>query len=281
MKIGSVLSDSIKYPFISPKRLVVLGIILFIGDLYNNFISNGYNILVYILIPIGFFFILLSYGYAIRIIRSSLDGIEHLPPFNKIPGMFVDGVKVLIVSVVYILPYVLIVILAILIAPLLGHMNASFLMIFLLILFALYLLIMLSIWLLAIANMAHGGRLKDAFKFRTLLSLITRIGLLNFVIWYILVGIISLLLIFVGRLMVDLFSFIGVVIVGSFVYSLVLSYANIFLFRSVALVYESGGMEILQCSKCGGIYELGEDESADDFESCQCGGELKQVKKYV
>lgn len=280
MKIRKVLSDSIKYPLSDPKRLVVLGIILFIGDLYNNFLSNGYNLIVYILLPVGFLFILLSYGYEIRVIISSLNRVDHLPPFNKIWGMFLDGVKILIVSIVYILPYILIVLLAILLAPLIGGMNASFFVIFLLIIFILYFIIMLPIWLLAIANMAHGGSLRDAFKFRNILGIITRIGLLKFIIWYVLVGIISLLLIFVGRLVVDLFGSMSIAIVGSFVYSLVLSYANIFLFRSVALVYESGGIELLKCSKCGGVYELDEGESAEDFESCQCGGELEQIKKY-
>lgn len=37
-------------------------------------------------------------------------------------------------------------------------------------------------------------------------------------------------------------------------------------------------MAYLICEKCGGYYELGENESPDDFESCSCGGNLKYVQ---
>lgn len=35
--------------------------------------------------------------------------------------------------------------------------------------------------------------------------------------------------------------------------------------------------DILVCKSCGGYYKLELDESADDFESCHCGGELKYL----
>jgi len=34
----------------------------------------------------------------------------------------------------------------------------------------------------------------------------------------------------------------------------------------------------LKCEKCGGYYELQEGESPEDFDVCECGGELKHVK---
>ena len=37
-------------------------------------------------------------------------------------------------------------------------------------------------------------------------------------------------------------------------------------------------MPYLECEKCGGYYKLKPGESADDFEKCQCGGNLKVVK---
>lgn len=36
-------------------------------------------------------------------------------------------------------------------------------------------------------------------------------------------------------------------------------------------------MKYLICEKCGGYYELQEGESADDFQSCECGGNLIQA----
>jgi hypothetical protein len=36
-------------------------------------------------------------------------------------------------------------------------------------------------------------------------------------------------------------------------------------------------MPYLICESCGGYYELGEDESPEDFDNCQCGGNLRLV----
>ena len=35
----------------------------------------------------------------------------------------------------------------------------------------------------------------------------------------------------------------------------------------------------LVCDKCNGYYQLQEEESLKDFESCECGGTLKFKKK--
>lgn len=37
-------------------------------------------------------------------------------------------------------------------------------------------------------------------------------------------------------------------------------------------------MDYIICEECGGYYELQSGESADDFENCQCGGNLKLVE---
>ncbi len=39
--------------------------------------------------------------------------------------------------------------------------------------------------------------------------------------------------------------------------------------------------DILICKNCGGYYKLESGESIDDFESCQCGGELKQIHDEI
>jgi len=40
-------------------------------------------------------------------------------------------------------------------------------------------------------------------------------------------------------------------------------------------------MPYLECEKCGGYYKLKPGESANDFEKCQCGGNLKVVKSIT
>ena len=40
-------------------------------------------------------------------------------------------------------------------------------------------------------------------------------------------------------------------------------------------------MSYLICESCNGYYELKEGESHDDFENCQCGGNLRYVDEII
>ena len=96
-----------------------LGIaVLFIGTLLGI-----KNIVVIITLFITGYFLcgFLINGYKFRIIKTSLGGLAELPVFNNWIEMFVDGIKVSIVVVVYLLPTILIMAFAALtILPLLG-----------------------------------------------------------------------------------------------------------------------------------------------------------------
>lgn len=82
MKLKEILSDSFHYPFSNPKRLLLLGIL------------TAASILI---IPA-----ILVMGYTLRIMEYSFNGSSELPPFNEWLVMFVDGLKYIIVMVVYI-----------------------------------------------------------------------------------------------------------------------------------------------------------------------------------
>ncbi len=82
MELYEMLSQSVRYPFSNVKRLLILGI----------FIATGYVII----IPLIF-----ALGYCMRIIESSLEGSPELPPFNAWKKMFIDGLKYILVLLVY------------------------------------------------------------------------------------------------------------------------------------------------------------------------------------
>ena len=50
--------------------------------------------------------IFLLYGYIFRIIKATLAGIDELPDFDEIGEMFVDGIKVFVVAIIYAIPVV-------------------------------------------------------------------------------------------------------------------------------------------------------------------------------
>lgn len=63
---------------------------------------------------VGFIFGIAAYGYEIRILKSSLAGFGELPEFNAMFDMFIDGLKVLIGGIVFLIPLILILVFGIL-----------------------------------------------------------------------------------------------------------------------------------------------------------------------
>lgn len=84
MKTKEIFTDSISFPFSNLKRFLSLGFILIFSPL---------------ILPT-----ILAQGYIIRTIRNTAQGHREMPEFKNWVDMFIDGLKYLIVSVVYGLP---------------------------------------------------------------------------------------------------------------------------------------------------------------------------------
>ena len=80
MNISDNISDSLRYPLNSWIKILILGIIL--------------------IIPIVNFIVI---GYYLRIIKASIAGIDEAPDFDDIGELFVDGIKITVVSIIYML----------------------------------------------------------------------------------------------------------------------------------------------------------------------------------
>ena len=224
MDIGEIFSDSFGYPSKSLKRVVVLGI------------SALFSILI---IPL-----FIMFGYALRVIRKSIEGETEPPAFDDLGAMIVDGMKYLVVSIVYFLiPMILMgigitsVITSETSYDMMGGSASSIAFLTGSGLFLLGFLLMLVISVIetiGVANMAHTGKLGAAFRFGEILRIIGSIGWCRYIIWYILLTIVVLLFVAVGLLM-------GVIpIVGSLAYILVIAYAIIFQYRATGLIYREG-----------------------------------------
>ena len=102
--------------------------------------------------------------------------------------MFIDGFKVTIVSIIYLLPSIFIIgfILGILIASVANQSAIIFILIAIL-----YIIIFIPIYLMAIAYMAdNGSKLGTAFRFHEILNKISSNGGIEFILWYIVTGIV-------------------------------------------------------------------------------------------
>lgn len=109
MDIGEIVKDSLKYPLSNWKSYLILGIIIVFTNLYadiGELIPDSR--LISALKIIGFIIGLFIYGYMFKIIKSSLGSINELPEFNGLVKIFIDGLKVVIAVIVYLIPVFLI-----------------------------------------------------------------------------------------------------------------------------------------------------------------------------
>ena len=219
MDIGEIISDSIKYPSSNWGKVLILGIITIASVL---------------IIPV---FLLI--GYVFRIIKATLAGIDELPEFDEIGSMFVDGLKVFVVGIIYAIPvWIISAIVSLLMggntAATTASLGPGYLFAILLgnIIFFIIALIIGLVELMAIANMAYNdGDLGAAFRFSEILDIIAAIGWGKYIATYIVIVIIAMIGVIIGALtMIILIGFILLPLI-------ILPYVVMFEARGIALLF--------------------------------------------
>ena len=218
MDIGYIANDSIKYPSSDWKKMIILGIIM--------------------IIPIVNF---IGWGYLLRIVKATFAGIDEQPDFDEIGELFIDGLKILVVNIAYmIIPFI--VIFAGIYGSILAYGNlftnpyTAFGLIGGIALIGILLLIIFGIFeIIAIANMAlYDGELGAAFRFSEILERISMIGWVNYIIWLIVMFVIGV----VGGIIASILGiipYIGMIIAFLTVYP----YLYMIYARSLALLFAS------------------------------------------
>jgi hypothetical protein len=251
MDIGDVVSDALRYPLSDWTKILMLGIILVIAGIANisrTFIAD--NTLISVLSIIGLIVGLLGYGYFFRIIKSSLAGISELPSFDDLVTMFIDGIKVAIVGLIYAIPAIILILIfaASIILSLISNPSSVAMGVLIgagigIILAMLYMFIISPIIAIAVANMAYNdGEFSAAFRFSEILDKIGSIGWGNLIIWYIVTGIIYIILAIIGGIITGLFGLIHPVVTLLLMSLIVTPYLQMYIARSIALVYNSQEM---------------------------------------
>lgn len=230
MDVGNVMTDSLKYPSSNWKKVLILGVMILFS---------------FLIIPL---FIVL--GYFVRVLKASLAGLEDLPEFDEWVDMIVDGIKVFLVGIVYSLPAI--VILAVSMIAIWGSLSSITAMqstgmspttalgmftgigFIGMIIAILYMLIITPILYIAIANMAYNEELGAAFRVSEIFGLISQIGWVDLIVWYVVVILIGFVVSFIGGI-IGIIPIIGGIIAALTVYP----YYNIFLSRAMAWLYAS------------------------------------------
>ena len=202
MKIIRNISDSLQYPVKNWARLIVLGIILIIP------VVN-----------------LIGLGYYLRIMRATWAGLDELPDFESAGELFIDGVKVLIVCIIYAVVPLIFYALSFIFAG-----SAVFLAT------ALIFAIIISMFAyMGIANMAcYDSEMGAALRYHEILARIAAVGWGRYILWWILM---TLIVTVAGLIIGVVGGILLFFVLGFLVLLLGCSYLTIFQARSIALTF--------------------------------------------
>lgn len=227
MDIGNIFSNSLSYPTRNIGRVLVLGVLLLLSIL---------------IIP--WIFLL---GYTLRTIKESTEEGTEPPAFDNLGAMFIDGLKYIVVSIVYsLIPFMMMMMgitLAITSIPSNDMISISSCTSYTSLIFGsglflvglLLLLVTVVILNIAIANMAHKDEFGAAFRFGEIIHLIGSIGWGKYIIWYIVIAVITALFSIVSAIvtLIPLLGFILLILVVN-------PYLIIFSSRAIGLIYKEG-----------------------------------------
>jgi hypothetical protein len=220
MDVKEIIIDAIRYPSSDWKKVLIEGVLLILN--------------ITVILAFGT-------GYTLRVLKSTLAGYDQPPEFDDWGGMLIDGFKVYIVEVAYlIIPFIIIFVgaVALITAAITGSIISAtvYFELILTVIVGIILLIVFSLFgTIAIANMAFYDKLSAAFKFSEILKRISNIGWGKYILWYI----ITILITIAAGIIADILRiipYIGFIIALLVVYSYVFMYSG----RSVALIFKSG-----------------------------------------
>ncbi|MEN6291885.1 MAG: DUF4013 domain-containing protein [Methanobacterium sp.] len=224
MNLNEILSNSFRYPLSNVKRMLLLGLLLATSIL---------------IIPTIF-----AYGYFLRIMKCSFNGSNELPPFEEWGEMFVDGLRYILVTIVYIgIPAVIAAIISIIILvtqyPQLMRVN-DFLVV-LGIVSVIILAIPYIFSLIALPNMVYNKKeVSKAFDFKHILGIIKSISWSKYISAVIVIVILDVLLsgfsFYFQSLHLGLTTYLISGIISLFIGSYLLAFRG----RLLAVLYHDG-----------------------------------------
>lgn len=202
--ITDVVKEGLKYPFNDGKKVLTLGIILLVSSLVSIFMDymvfDNMRVLadaapvetvqaaISALPPSNVALVVLSWiitfalaifcaGYLYNVIKYSIENRSDLPGFAGIKNIFVNGIKIIIVEIAYMILPAILLLLGIMLAvneAVSSSVNTiGGILIVIAIVFAIFAALM---EIMAICNMVEKDNLKAAFDFNGILAQIKNIG---------------------------------------------------------------------------------------------------------
>ena len=247
MSLAEIFTDAIKYPLSDIKKFLIVGLLALLAGLSNvvgHFYADG-TALMSVVAIIGMIFSIVFSGYAVQVIKR---GIEHS---NEIPAIdlrtnLIDGIKAMIIEIVYLFIPIFITLLFVLSSNydgLIGAMYRSGSLDFVDLIAILgvagviaviVFLIFEIFYIIALARFADSGEFRAAFKFGEVLGDVKRIGIVNVIAFLI----IAFVILFVIGLISGLLHYIPVI--GIIIDAIVIgAFTVLFYNKAIGLLYAS------------------------------------------
>lgn len=270
LDVDQIIVNSLEYSKSSLGKVATLGaiiivpvlimfILMFLGAISNN----GAVLVITLLIAILLLIVagILVQGYFFKVIKSTVAGLDELPDFDNWGEMGINGLKVLVVTIVYNLIFgiiaaipIFIIFLIMGLGGIMGGAMGSFsnstaldmaaltssallfwglyLGLFIIYLIMLVVTLLYAIFLpLGIANMAYNGNIGDAFALSALREKVSEIRWAKAIIW-----VLAINFVYVVAFMIS--YILGLLLVGIVVVPLlILPFLVIFHARSIGLLY--------------------------------------------
>ena len=267
MKLTEIYSNAIKWPFSNIKALLIFGIVLIIGSL-STFVPaligqpTSYVPLQIIFAILSIIVAFITGGYVISLIRNSINLSDEIPCISLKTNL-IDGLKFLVVALVYIIIYAIILfvvgfatgglealsIAQASITKTAGAVDATAILNLIptqdllglgaMVAIGLILAIIFGIFLnISQCRLAKNGKIGDAINLGNVFDDINSIGWGKYIGWYILLIIITLVIGIIVGIIISLLLTLHVAFIGVIINALIIApFLQMFSARALGLLY--------------------------------------------
>lgn len=242
MEISEIFKDALKFPASNWKRFLILGIIILTSTLLaTSTIYLGSNPYTLLLILIAYIIQLFMMGYTLRTIKISINEENELPAFNKWNRMFIDGLKVFLIGLIYyFIPTIFIMIGRVFMIDFsaistgkLQYTNFNPTAIIILLIGVLLYILFMFFYNIGIANMAYQRKLESALSLSEIRGIIRKIGWKKYLGLFLILILISAISYIIGYITVQMPVYVVIII------SILISpYLTLIEPRAIGLIYK-------------------------------------------
>lgn len=235
MSLGEIFSDAIKYPFSDLTKFLMVGILALLAGLSSivTAFAIDNSAITALSTIIGLIFAIILAGYCVDVIKKGIENSDEIPAIDLMKN-FVNGIKSLIIGIVYfIIPIIIVLILAVITGAIGAGLDELLAALGIIGIIAIIIFILFAIFeIIALARFADTGDLGAALSIGEVFEDVKKIGFAK-IIGFIILALLIIIIAGIISSVLSLIPYIGILIatllVGAFV--------ALFYYKALGLLY--------------------------------------------